>query len=85
MKSTFIVLYVLVFSSSILANPVASSSTPSTNKITSPKLQFDNKGRLILVDTPEGRSCAYLYDKDGGVIYPIDSSCGDPQFWLKSK
>jgi YD repeat-containing protein len=87
MKSVFIALSALAFSTSILANSVASpsSSTTTTTGITVPKLQFDNKGRLILVVTPEGRNCAYQYGKDGGVISPIDSSCGDPQVWLKPK
>jgi len=84
MKSVFIALSALAFSAPIMANPVASPPS-TTTVITTPKLQFDSKGRLILVITPKGNRCEYQYGKDGEVISPINSSCGDQQVWLKAK
>jgi YD repeat-containing protein len=50
-----------------------------------PVLSFDKKGRLIQVVTADGRRCVYHYAPDGRLISPLDSSCGEPEQWLKAK
>lgn len=83
MRNVFIVLSLLVLTASSHANSVTTEPMDAGANV--PKLQFDKQGRLILVVIPEGKACIYQYGKDGELISPIESSCGNPLSWLKAK